>query len=62
MRAVDLATVDSKAHLTPAAYLGWIKSFVQAQRTQYLPVWEQQSTPGAGQMLQIAYGAPSPLG
>jgi len=61
MRAVDLATVDSKAHLTPTAYLGWIKSFVQAQRTQYLPVWEQQGTPGTGQMLQIAYGAPSPL-
>ena len=47
--------------MTPAAYLGWIKGFVQAQRSQYLPVWEQQRIPGTGQMLQIAYGAPSPL-
>jgi predicted Ser/Thr protein kinase len=62
MRAVDLATVDSKADMTPAAYLGWIKGFIQAQRSQYLPVWEQQARPGAGQaVLQIAYGAPSPL-
>ena len=62
MRAVDLATVDSKAHMTPTAYLGWIKGFIQTQRSQYLPVWERQATPGTGQaVLQIAYGAPSPL-
>jgi len=62
MRAVDLATVDAKAHMTPTAYLGWIKGFIEAQRSQYLPVWEQQETPGTGQaVLQIAYGAPSPL-
>jgi serine/threonine protein kinase len=62
MRAVDLATVDSKAHMTPAAYLAWIKGFIEAQRAQYLPVWTQQVTPPTGQsVLQIAYGAPSPL-
>jgi serine/threonine protein kinase len=62
IRAVDLATVDSKAHMTPAAYLGWIKGFVESQRAQYLPVWTQQVTPPTGQsVLQIAYGAPSPL-
>jgi serine/threonine protein kinase len=62
LRGVDLATVDSRAHMTRAAYLSWIKSFIETQRSQYLPVWEQQSTPGTGQaVLQIAYGAPSPL-
>jgi hypothetical protein len=63
MRAVDLATADTKAHMTPTAYLGWIKGFIEAQRSQYLPVWEEQAaTPGTGQaVLQIAYGAPSPL-
>ena len=62
LRAVDLATVDSRAHMTRAAYLGWIKSFIETQRSQYLPVWEQQAAPGTGQtVLQIAYGAPSPL-
>jgi hypothetical protein len=62
MRAVDLATVDGKANMTPAAYLAWMKGFIEAQRAQYLPVWTQQVTPPAGQsVLQIAYGAPSPL-
>jgi Protein kinase domain len=61
MRAVDLATMDSKAHMTRAAYLDWIKGFIEAQRSQYLPVWEQQVAPGTGQVFQIAYGAPSPL-
>jgi predicted Ser/Thr protein kinase len=62
MRAVDLATVDSRAHMTRTAYLSWIKGFIEAQRSQYLPVWDQQATPGTGQaVLQIAYGAPSPL-
>jgi serine/threonine protein kinase len=62
LRAVDLATVDSRAHMTRAAYLGWIEAFIEAQRSQYLPVWDQQVTPGTGQVvLQIQYGAPSPL-
>ncbi len=62
MRAVDLATVDSKAHMAPAAYLSWIKGFIESQRAQYLPVWTQPVTPPTGQsVLQIAYGAPSPL-
>jgi hypothetical protein len=62
MRAVDLATVDSRAHMTRTAYLNWIKGFIEAQRSQYLPVWDQLATPGSGQgVLQIAYGAPSPL-
>jgi serine/threonine protein kinase len=62
MRAVDLATADAKAHMTPTAYLSWIKGFIEAQRSQYLPVWEEQAAPGTGQaVLQIAYGAPSPL-
>ena len=38
LRSVDLATVDSAAHLTRAAYLGWMQAFIDAQRAQYLPI------------------------
>ena len=37
LRSVDLATVDSAAHLTRAAYLGWMQAFIDAQRAQYHP-------------------------
>jgi hypothetical protein len=62
LRSVDLATVDSTAHLTRAAYLGWIQAFINAQRAQYLPAWAQQVTLRTGQhVLRIGYSAPSPL-
>jgi hypothetical protein len=62
LRSVDLATVDSGAHLTSAAYLGWMQAFIDAQRAQYLPAWVQQITLRTGQaVLRIGYGAPSPL-
>ena len=62
LRSVDLATVDSAAHLTRAAYLGWIQAFIDAQRAQYRPTWVQQVTLRTGQpVLMIGYGAPSPL-
>ena len=38
LRSVDLATVDSAAHLTRAAYLGWMQAFIGAQRAQYHPI------------------------
>jgi hypothetical protein len=63
LRSVDLATVDSAAHLTRAAYLGWMQAFIEAQQAQYLPAWLQQVTLSTGQaVLRIGYGAPSPLG
>jgi serine/threonine protein kinase len=62
LRSVDLATVDSTAHLTRAAYLGWMQAFIDAQRAQYHPASVQQVTLHTGQtMLRIGYGAPSPL-
>jgi hypothetical protein len=62
LRSVDLAAVDRAAHLTRAAYLGWIQAFLDAQRAQYRPAWVQQVTPRTGQaVLRIGYGAPSPL-
>jgi hypothetical protein len=63
LQAVDLATTDSAAHMTRAAYLGWIHGFIETQRSQYLPVWVQQITLPTGQaVVRILYGAPSPLG
>jgi hypothetical protein len=62
LRSVDLATVDSAAHLTPAAYLGWMQAFIDGQRAQYRPGSVQQVTLHTGQtVLRIGYGAPSPL-
>jgi serine/threonine protein kinase len=62
MRTVDLATSDGAAHMTRAAYLGWIQGFIDAQRSQYLPVWVLPVKLRSGQtVLRISYGAPSPL-
>ena len=62
LRSVDLATVDSAAHMTRAAYLGWMQAFIDAQRAQYLPASVRQVTLHTGQpVLRIGYGAPSPL-
>jgi serine/threonine protein kinase len=62
LRWVDLATTVPAAHLTPAAYVGWMRSFMNTQRAEYRPVWVQQVTLRTGQaVLRIGYGAPSPL-
>jgi serine/threonine protein kinase len=62
LRSVDLATVDTAAHLTRAAYLGWMRAFTDAQTAQDLPVRVQQVTLRTGQsVLRIGYAAPSPL-
>jgi len=63
LRWMDLATTVKAAHLTPAAYLGWMQSFIGTQRAEYHPAWIQPITLRTGQgVLRIGYGAPSPLG
>jgi hypothetical protein len=62
LRSVDLATVGRAAHLTRAAYLGWMRAFIDSQRSQYRPAWSQLVTLRTGQaVLRVGYGAPSPL-
>jgi hypothetical protein len=62
LRWVDLATTVPAAHLTRAAYLGWMRSFINTQRAEYQPVWVQPVTLRTGQtVLRIGYGAPGPL-
>jgi Protein kinase domain len=61
LRSVDLATVDTAAHLTRAAYLGWMEAFIHAQTAQYLPTWAKPVTLTGQPVLRIGYGAPSPL-
>jgi hypothetical protein len=62
LRSVDLATVDKAAHLTRAAYLGWMQAFIDVQRAQYRPAWSQLVPLRTGQaVLRIEFGAPSPL-
>jgi hypothetical protein len=62
LRSMDLATVVNAAHLTRSAYLGWMQTFIAAQRAEYLPASVQQVALPAGQaVLRIGYSAPSPL-
>ena len=62
LRWVDLATTVPASHLTRAAYLSWMQSFITTQRAEYQPVWVQPVTLRTGQtVLRIGYGAPSPL-
>ncbi len=62
MRSMDLATVGKAAHLTRAAYVGWIEAFINTQRAQYRPAWSQPVTLPTGEVvLTIGYGAPSLL-
>ena len=62
LRWVDVTTTVKAAHLTRAAYFGWMRSFIDTQRAEYRPVWVQQVTLRTGQaVLRIGYGAPSPL-
>ena len=62
LRSVDLATAGRAAHLTRAAYLGWMRAFIDAQRAPYRPARSQPVTLRTGQaVLRIGYGAPSPL-
>jgi hypothetical protein len=62
LRSVDLAAVDSAAHMTRGKYLGWLQAFLGAQRAQYLPAPLQPITLRTGQtVLRIGYRAPGPL-
>jgi len=62
LRSVDVATADNAAHLTRAAYLHWMRAFIDAQTAQYLPAWAQQVSLSTGAaVLRIGYSAPSPV-
>lgn len=62
LRSMDLATVDSAAHMTGAAYLGSMLALIHGQRAPYLPASAQRVTlPSGDSVLRIRYGAPSPL-
>jgi hypothetical protein len=61
LRSMDLATADPPAHLTPSAYINWMRSFIQVQRSQYRPALSQVTLPTGQTVLRIGYGAPSPL-
>jgi hypothetical protein len=62
LRWVDVATVNTRAHLTRVAYLRWMQSFVNVQRAQFLPPRSQPVRLPTGQTaLRIEYLAPSPL-
>ena len=61
LRSVDLAAADTAAHLTPSAYIHWMRSFIEVQRAQFRPSLSQVTLPSGQAVLRIGYGAPSPL-
>ena len=60
LRSMDLATANPPAHLTPSAYINWMRSFIRAQRSKYRPALTLVTLRGQT-VLRIGYGAPSPL-
>jgi hypothetical protein len=62
LRWVDLATTVRVPHLTPKAYLSWMRLIIGAQQPEYRPAWVRLVTLPDGQaVLRIGYAAPSPL-
>ena len=62
LRLVDVATVNRDTHLSPAAYVRWMLSFIRVQRAEYRHARSLQVTLPDGQAaLRIEYLAPSPL-
>ena len=61
LRSLDLATANPPAHLTPTAYINWMRSFIRAQRSKYHPALSLVTLPGGQTVLRIGYGTPSPL-
>jgi hypothetical protein len=61
LRSVDLATVDSAAHLTRSAYLSWMHTFINTQRAQYHASVGPARLHTGQTVLRIGFGAPSPL-
>ena len=59
LRSMDLATADPPAHLTTSAYVSWMRSFINVQRSQYFP--GLVTLPDGQAVLRVGYGAPSPL-
>jgi len=62
LRWVDVARVNRGGHLTPAAYVRWVQSLIDAQRAGFRQVRSQQIRSSTGQtVVRIEYLAPSPL-
>jgi predicted Ser/Thr protein kinase len=61
LRSVDLATADSAAHLSRAAYLGWMQGLLNAQRAQYLPAIQRLTLPTGQHVLRFGFAVPGPL-
>jgi serine/threonine protein kinase len=61
MRWMELATNVPQAHLTRAAYISSIQTFLNAQLSTYHPDWDQQVKLSGQTVLEIGFGAPAPL-
>jgi len=61
LRSVDLATQDAAAHLSPAAYLGWMQGLLDAQRAQYLPAIQKLTLNTGQHVLRFGFAVPGPL-
>jgi predicted Ser/Thr protein kinase len=61
LRSMDLATTDPPAHLTPSAYINWMRSAIRGQRSKYHPGLNLVTLRSGQIVLRIGYGAPSSL-
>jgi predicted Ser/Thr protein kinase len=61
LRSMDLATANPPAHLTPSAYINWMRSFIEVQRSQYHPALSLFRLSTGQTVLRIGYRAPSLL-
>jgi serine/threonine protein kinase len=61
LRWMDLATKVPQADLTSAAYISSIQTFLNAQVSTYHPDWVRPVKLSGQTVLQIGFGAPSPL-
>jgi hypothetical protein len=62
LRWADLATTVPQAHISHTAYLAWLRTYFDAQRTQYLPDSDKLVTLSNGEVvLRVGYGAPSSI-
>jgi hypothetical protein len=63
LRTVYLAESDTAAHLTDSAYVQSLESVLHAQSPPYVPLIVKSVKLGGGPpVLQVEFGAPSPLG
>jgi len=62
LRTVYLAESDATAHMSSSAYVQTLESVLHSQSPPYVPLTVTSAQFGGSPVLQVEFGAPSPLG